>query len=174
MLCGKGRFWKCGMFPHLFAWSDSIQCFVRMYANLFCAASKRCFMQPFTLHFGISTFMATKIFSSSISDFIICSVHATVVFRIFQMQFHVSIAFTTKHLSEDKVLNILNDSDECLLSDSSENGSSDEKWKAITAEEVHGMHTTWKEERYDCLPPTVWNQTMLGSEIFFLGLQEVY
>ena len=71
--------------------------------------------------------MATKIFSLSISDFIICSVHATVVFRIFQMQFHVSIAFTTKHLSEDKVLNILNDSDECLLSDSSENGSSDEK-----------------------------------------------
>jgi hypothetical protein len=74
--------------------------------------------------------------------------HASVVFRNFQMPFQVSIAFTTKHLSEE---NTLNDSDECVLSDSSENGSSDENGRAITAEEVHA---TWKEERYNCLLPT--------------------
>jgi hypothetical protein len=78
--------------------------------------------------------------------------HATVVFRNFQMPFQVSIAFTTKHLSEEKVLNILNDSDECALSDSSENDSSEENGRAITAEEVHA---TWKEERYKCLLLTV-------------------
>jgi hypothetical protein len=75
--------------------------------------------------------------------------HETVVFKNFQMSFQVSTAFTTKHLSEEKVLNILNDSDEC---DCSENGSSDENGRAITAEEVHA---TWKEERYNCLLPTV-------------------
>jgi hypothetical protein len=64
------------------------------------------------------------------------------------MSFQVSIAFTTKHLSEEKVFNIPNDSEECALSDSSENDSSDENGRAITAEEVHA---TWKEERYNSL-----------------------
>jgi len=105
----------------------------------------------FTLHFGISTFQATKVFSLCISDVIIRRMHETVVFRNFQMSFQVSTAFMTKHLSEEKVLNILNDSDECVLSDSSENGSSDENGRAITAEEVHA---TCKEERYNCLLPT--------------------
>jgi hypothetical protein len=77
--------------------------------------------------------------------------HATVVFRNFQMPFQVSIAFTTKHLSEEKVLNILNDSDECVLSDSRENDSSNKNRRAITAEEVHA---TWKGERCNCLLPT--------------------
>jgi len=54
----------------------------------------------------------------------------------------LSIAFTTKNLSEEKVLNILNDSDECVLSDSSDNGSSDRNGRAINAKEVHGMHAT--------------------------------
>jgi hypothetical protein len=81
--------------------------------------------------------------------------HATVVFRNFPMPFHESIAFITKHLSEKKVLNILNDSDEFVFSDNSENGSSDENGRAITAEEVHGMHATSKQERYNCLLPTV-------------------
>ena len=63
--------------------------------------------------------------------------HATAVFRNFQMPFQVSTAFTTKHLSDEKVLNIVNDADERVLSDSSENGSSDENGRAITAEEVH-------------------------------------
>jgi hypothetical protein len=45
----------------------------------------------------------------------------------------LSIAFTTKHLSEEKVLNILNDSDEFALSYNSENGSSDDSGRAITA-----------------------------------------
>ena len=78
--------------------------------------------------------------------------HATVVFRNLQMPFQVSIAFTTKHLSEEKVLNIPNGLEECVLSDSSENGSSDENGRAITAEEVQA---TWKEERYNFLFPTV-------------------
>lgn len=60
----------------------------------------------------------------------------------FKCHLKLSIAFTIKHLSEQKVLNILNDSDLCVLSDGSESGSSDENGRAITAEEVHGMHTT--------------------------------
>jgi len=60
----------------------------------------------------------------------------------FKCHFMLGIAFTTKNMSKEKVLNILNDSDECVLSDSSENGSSDGNGRAITAEEVHGMHTT--------------------------------
>jgi len=76
---------------------------------------------------------------------------ATIVFRNFQMPFQVCIAFTTKHLSKEKVLNILIDSDECVLSDSSENGSNDDHGREITAEEVYA---TWKEERYNCLLPT--------------------
>jgi hypothetical protein len=65
------------------------------------------------------------------------------------MPLHVSTAFTTKLLSEEKVLSNLNESDECVLSDISENGNSYVNGKAITTEEVHGMHTTLNELRYD-------------------------
>jgi len=80
------------------------------------------------------------------------------------------IAFTTKHLSQEKVLNILNDSDECALSDSSENDSSDDNGRVITAEEVHA---TWKEET------TVYSlqrEIRLCFEVkfFFLWLQKLY
>lgn len=64
------------------------------------------------------------------------------------MPFHVSMA-STKKLSHKEVLGILNVLDVCVISDSRNNGSSDE-----SAEEVHSMQT-WKEDRYTCSLPTV-------------------
>jgi hypothetical protein len=84
-------------------------------------------------------------------------VHATICTKNLKLLNAISCKYGIHNqiLSDEKILDILNDSCECVLSASSENGSSDVNGKAITAEEVHSTHTTWKEERYDCLPPTV-------------------
>jgi hypothetical protein len=57
-----------------------------------------------------------------------------------------------QNLNEKKVLDILNNINECLICASNKNDSTDNSRQAQMTEEVCPLHKTWKGERHDFAP----------------------
>jgi hypothetical protein len=84
-------------------------------------------------------FLPVEIFTVYIGDFKVCSLRGTVLsenLKILSAISCVSMASTSKVLSEDKVFDLLNDSCVCLIGDRSEKSICDDGGSAHTSEEV--------------------------------------